>query len=55
MSRFAEMFLVVVVSLGIGNCAGDQATIRDCATRGQATMLGGGTIVCTVQREEVRK
>lgn len=36
---------------GIGNWIGDQATLRDCATRGEAKMAGGGIIQCTVMME----
>lgn len=43
--------LCVVIGIFIGNHQGDQATLRDCATKSEAKMFGGGTIECTVQKE----
>lgn len=43
------MFLVI--GIGLGNALGDQATLRDCAIRGEAKMAGSGTIECTVKKE----
>jgi hypothetical protein len=39
-------------SILLGNLVGDQATIKDCATKGTAKMLGGGTVSCTVIQEK---
>lgn len=36
--------------LAIGNLVGDQATIKDCASKGVANMAGGGTVKCEVER-----
>ena len=44
--------IAVLVGLNIGNYNGDQATLRDCATKGSATMKGGGTIECKVKKEK---
>lgn len=46
------MFLAAFMCLGayLGNWAGDQKTIQDCAVRGEARMLGGGSINCQVQK-----
>lgn len=41
----------LLLGLSFGNYAADQATLRDCATKGQAGMLGGGTITCEVKKE----
>ena len=34
-----------------GNFEGDQATIKDCATKGEAKMLGGARVSCNVIME----
>lgn len=34
----------------VGNYLGDAATLKDCATTGQAVMSSGGTIQCSVMR-----
>lgn len=39
---------LVFMGIMFGNWAGDQATIRDCATEGHAVMLGGGIVKCEV-------
>lgn len=43
--------LLVLVALMFGNFTGDAATLKDCATKGEAKMLGGGTITCEVKKE----
>ena len=50
------IFLTVALFAGIflGNHMGDQATLRDCATKNAAQMLGGGTIKCTVKKESTK-
>lgn len=45
------MALGLFIGAAIGNQQGDQATLRDCATKGEAKMVGGGTIECTVKKE----
>ena len=35
----------------LGNCAGDSATMRDCATKGETKMLSGGAIICSPKKE----
>lgn len=45
------MALGLFIGAAIGNQQGDQATLRDCATRGEAKMAGGGSIKCEVKRE----
>ena len=35
----------------VGNYEGDQATLRDCATKEEAKMVGGGVLQCTVMKE----
>ena len=53
--KFAIWFLVCMLaslySTYSGNRLGDQATLKGCATKGEATMVGGGTIKCEVVRE----
>ena len=55
MTRVLEVFTVILVSAFFSsiatNCSADQATLRDCATKGEARMAGGGTIECTVRKE----
>jgi hypothetical protein len=48
---FLKAALAMLVFFTIGNYLGDQATLKDCATMGQAKMLGGGSINCTVKEE----
>ena len=42
----------LLAGIYVGNLGGDQSTLRDCATNGAATMLGGGTIKCEVLKKE---
>ena len=51
MKSFLETILLLVVGSMLGNCSGDQLTIKDCATKGEAKMLGGGAITCNVIKE----
>ena len=47
-----KFLLVAILAFATGSLAGnhggDQATLRDCATKGRAVMVGGGTIKCEV-------
>lgn len=43
--------MVALVTLIFGNLVGDAGTLKDCATTGEAKMLGGGTITCEVKKE----
>ena len=46
---------VIVTTLVVWSCTErttDQNTLRDCATRGYAFMVGGGMIECNVKRKE---
>jgi hypothetical protein len=52
MTDYFFYFLVGVCCGGIGNCLGDMQTLRDCATKSEARMVGGGTIECTVKKEK---
>lgn len=36
----------------IGNALGDTATLRDCASAGRATLVGGATVKCEVKKNE---
>ena len=45
------LFVVFIVGVFVGNVGGDTQTFKDCATKGEAKMLGGGVVVCTVKRE----
>lgn len=45
-----DYILAAVLVFSLGNYAGDQATIKDCATKGEAYMLGGGA-ACMVKKE----
>jgi hypothetical protein len=50
---FEDMIIAVVAVLFgmfIGNYMGDQATLRDCATKQEAGMLGGGVVACEVRK-----
>jgi hypothetical protein len=44
-------FILIMITLSVGNYLGDQATLRDCASTGKAIMRGGGTISCEVVKE----
>ena len=50
-----KLLFVALLAFSIGslfgNHGGDQATLRDCATKGRAAMVGGGTIKCEVLTE----
>lgn len=46
-----EICVVFILSVSIGNCGGDMQTLKNCATKGQAHMLSGGTIKCEVMKE----
>ena len=43
--------LIALLSVMVGNLVGDADTLKDCATKGEAKMLGGGTITCEVKKE----
>ena len=45
------IFLIGFIGGGIGTWIGDTKTLRDCATKQEARMAGGGTIECTVKKE----
>jgi hypothetical protein len=49
-----QVVLMVLVGILIGNVMADQATLKYCATTGQARMMGGGTVLCQVKREELK-
>lgn len=51
MSNFFMGVVCSIVCLNLGNWLGDQATLRDCATKLEAKMMGGGVIECTVLKE----
>ena len=46
------LWIVFIVGLLIGNAAGDTQTFKDCATTGEAKMLGGGVVICTIKKEQ---
>lgn len=46
------LLIAAYVGVVFGNHGGDQATLRDCATKGRAVMVGGGTIKCEVLPEK---
>jgi hypothetical protein len=48
--RLATLAVFILIVL-LGNLLGDQSTLRDCASKGHAYMLGGGNIECTVIKE----
>lgn len=52
MSDFLLMMLFAIPCLFLGSYHSDQATLKDCATKGTAKMLGGGTIKCEVVKEK---
>ena len=54
MSYIGRALLGVILFL-LGNYLGDQATIKDCAITGHATMLGGGEVACGVVRSGSQK
>src|ERR1700744_63779 len=47
-----KLLLALMIGSILGNYLGDQQTIIDCVERGQARMLGGGTVRCEVQRAQ---
>lgn len=55
MMDLSEFLLVSVVALlfgtFLGNLQRDQATLRDCATKGEARMASGVVIDCAVRKE----
>ena len=50
------MNFIALVALGaylgfiVGIALGDTATLRDCASAGQATLVGGATVKCEVNK-----
>lgn len=48
--EFYPLVAAGLFGLVLGNLIGDQATIKDCATKGTANMAGGGTVKCEVER-----
>ena len=34
-----------------GNLGGDMQTFQDCALKGEAKMLSGGTVTCAIKKE----
>jgi hypothetical protein len=52
MKVIVTLLIGLVIGIGLGNLNGDQATLHDCATKGKATMKGGGTIICSVNKSE---
>lgn len=50
------LVVLVFFILGVlaGNLVGDSQTFQDCAVRGEAKMLSGGTIACTVNKEPLK-
>lgn len=51
LSNFTLCLFFLLAGLLIGNHMGDQATLRDCATQSKATMMGGGTVLCSVEKK----
>lgn len=52
-----NIFIVLVcfvIGAILGNCAGDSASMRDCATKGETKMLSGGAIICEPKKEVVK-
>jgi hypothetical protein len=48
----APLLAVIAISFMLfGNYIGDQATIKDCAAKDYAVMMGGGAINCSVVKE----
>ena len=52
MSEFLLIAAIVISCVFVGNHFGDQTTLKDCATKGTAKMLGGGTIKCEVVKDK---
>ena len=52
MINFISLFFAAIIGLYIGNLQGDQATLRDCAAKGEAALVGGGTVICSVKKEQ---
>ena len=52
-SNLVTMLFYFLVGVLFGNLEGDQATLRDCATKSEAKMVGGGVVKCEVKREDV--
>jgi len=49
--NYIVFFVVFCWGMWFGNLAGDQATFRDCAMKGEAKMAGGGVIRCGIKGE----
>lgn len=45
------LLITMLIGFQIGNLAGDQLTFRDCTVKGEAKMLGGGSITCSINKE----
>lgn len=45
-----EFYIAFVLGMLLGNLIGDQQSIKDCATKNTANMMGGGTISCEVRK-----
>lgn len=47
----SRVIMLLIVGAMLGNCEGDYATLRECAVKGEATMVGGGKIKCGIVKE----
>lgn len=52
LSHIIGTTILAVAFILFGNYLGDQKTLVNCATTGQAKMAGGGTINCTVKNKQ---
>jgi hypothetical protein len=50
--KFFTALTYILIGLFLGNWDGDQGTLRKCAVDNRAVMVGGGTIECTVVKEQ---
>ena len=50
MTDTLPIILFFFIGLGLGNSLGDNATLKACATKSEARMVGGGVIECSVKK-----
>lgn len=43
--------VVAAVTILVSTCTSDQSILRNCATKGEAPLMSGGTIECVVKKE----
>jgi hypothetical protein len=50
--NYLGLILFFVIGVSMGNYAGDQKTAVDCASKGEAKLMGGATVICELKKDE---